>query len=345
MHRSLSLCHFFPTPIELFASYYHILVATTRPAWPAFRMGGHVRSGPLLVSGCRMLLVSPDVIAYESFIAQEEVQRLSKKLVERGTLKNPRREGMGVSPENPLGLKYIYRIEADWRPGPREAIGWRVKFPECHPLGTRSKSWYDDWHGGKRKTLEIAIGWRDMIMKKHDLPMTSRRLPVPWVRQSPTGVRGVYRHRSRQLYVSFVASSRDKYSRVHFGFGPNKMTEKEALVAAVRHRIAHEHELYGKTISKIPAWIQKALDTTPVRTTGRTNGNGNGNDNSFSTQKRAKRKVTMTKVEQPTTRSQKNKAAAKSASKAPAKTAVKKSVTATKKSPVAKRARKVVAKR
>src|SRR5690606_39069546 len=131
---------------------------------------------------------------------------------------------------------------------PREEIGWRVKFPDCHRLARRSKSWYDHWHGGKRQALEHAIAWRDTVMRKYKLPMTPRRLPVPWVRQSPTGIRGVYRHKSRQLFVSFIAEDRDKYNRVHFGFGRNKMSEQEALIAAVKHRLAQERRLYGRVI-------------------------------------------------------------------------------------------------
>lgn len=183
---------------------------------------------------------------------------MPKPILDRGTIKSPRREGTGVSTKNPLGLKYVYRIEADWRKGPREAIGWRVKFPECYSISPRSRSWYDHREGGKKNALLKAIAWRDKMMKKAQIPMTSRRLPVPWVRQSPTGVRGVYRHTGKQLYVSFIAEDRGSYKRVHFGFGRNRMSERDALIAAVKHRIAHEHKLYGRTISKLPAWLRKA---------------------------------------------------------------------------------------
>jgi hypothetical protein len=183
--------------------------------------------------------------------------------MDRGTLKSPRREGTGVSQANPLGLKYVYRIEADWRSGPRETIGWRVKFPDCHTLTSRSKSFYDYRYGSKKQSLMKAIEWRDAMMKKYRIPMTHRRLPVPWVRQSDTGVRGVYRHKSKRLYVSFIAEDSNRYTRIHFGFGPGVRTEREAIVAAVKHRIAQERRLYGHVVSKIPGWIKKSIAADP----------------------------------------------------------------------------------
>lgn len=187
--------------------------------------------------------------------------------IDRGTLAEPRMEGAGVSKSNPLGLKYIYRIEADWPGRNKEPCGWRCKFPENYRLSVQSKSWYEVWHGGKQKALQKAIAWRNTMMRKHGIPLIPRRL-VRAESKSDTGVRGVYKHTNRQLYVVLVAEDKDMYSRAHFPYGPGRgrrkvYTEREAFLAAVRYRLAAEKRVYGKIISKVSPAVQRALAEGP----------------------------------------------------------------------------------
>lgn len=194
--------------------------------------------------------------------------------MDRGTLKSPRREGVGASKHNPMGLKYIYRLEADWRPGPREHVGWRVKFPESgiKKFSVKSKSFYDHWEGGKKKCLHKAILWRNKMMRKHGYPLTHRRIPVPWMLQSPTGVRGVYKQKERDIYISLFAEDKNVYRRAHFSYHNGKMTKEEALVGAVRFRLEQEKRIYGGIVTKLPAYMEKLMKKIPPSRTPKPTG-------------------------------------------------------------------------
>src|SRR5687768_3233453 len=73
-----------------------------------------------------------------------------------------------------LSMKYIKRHEGNG------TKGWRVAFLKRHTA--ESRFWADRKHGGRDKALAKAMAWRDTMMRKHNIPSTPRRLPVPWTR-------------------------------------------------------------------------------------------------------------------------------------------------------------------
>ena len=145
-----------------------------------------------------------------------------------------------------LNMKYIKRHEGN---GTR---GWRVAFLARHT--TESRFWADKKHGGSKAALAKAIAWRDAMMKKHKIPATDRRLPVPWTRCSPSGIRGVYLNYYKRAYVAQIAESPGNYPRAYFGFKTHH-GKRKAFIAAVRHRVNHEKRLYGTIVTPLPAWL------------------------------------------------------------------------------------------
>ncbi len=156
----------------------------------------------------------------------------------------------------PLGLKYIKRHECS------STRGWRVTFLERHNVAPTY--WADRKHGGRQQALAKALAWRDAMMRKHRIPATHRRLPVPWTRCSPSGIRGVYLNYYGRAYVAQIAEAPGHYPQAYFGFATHG-GKREALIAAVRHRVTNEVRLYGSIVSPLPAWLAAEVGVKPSR--------------------------------------------------------------------------------
>jgi hypothetical protein len=92
------------------------------------------------------------------------------------------------------------------------------------------------------------------MMRKHGIPATARRLPVPWTRCSPSGIRGVYLNYYKWAYISQIAEAPGKYPRAYFGFRTHG-DQRRAFIAAVRHRVQNEKRLYGTVVTPLPKWL------------------------------------------------------------------------------------------
>jgi hypothetical protein len=178
--------------------------------------------------------------------------RAAKKRERQSQPQSRRREDLTQH----IGLKYIKRHVGGG------TAGWHVAFLPRHKIPTRF--WADQKHGGRPRALEKAIAWRDAMIRKHGIPVTPRRLIVPWTRCSPTGIRGVYLNYYRWAYIAQIAEKPGKYPRAYFGFRTHG-GQRQALIAAVRHRVKEEQRVYGTVVTPLPKWLAKEVGVTGAR--------------------------------------------------------------------------------